>query len=697
MKKLLFLLPLLALGLVAVGGCPDRPAAPPKENVTKGQAKPDSTKNGLELLRTAQSADRYREALRLVNNGLGQTPGFRDKITLDARGRKFLEKTVGFSGDELQEAESPTFRPADAYHVAESFFFRDVHRTLETKELPAAQQAELCFRWVMQHVLLHEQGDENLPPAFILRRGYGSARDRAVVFLTLMRQFQMEGAVLVLPPAPEDVVLVGVIEPKSDTIRLFDPRLGMPVQTAAGKVASLQEVQGDAKLLAPSEITAEQFKSAEWRLVCPLYSLPLRMRELERALAGYDRITLYCDAVKLKDDLSRLTKMPVSIWSGPVRALRNSLSPDEGGTDKTARLKRLQADRLPVGSMVLALKQIKLGPEQLVNPALQHLMLGVIGGLVDKYDTWPAEMSLRGKEEEVIKRLERIQVFLDAYNLENLNDDADAHKEISQWRALAANAYEALALKDPRAQSLVNQLWGEDQYLTALLQVDMEDLPEKYAKNKKVLTRIVAHAIRDYLDLRSRWLRAQLWQDKAERDQAIADRAGADNKAAAGNAKSAWFNAKVNWQIYLDKGGLGPTGRARRLEMIEVLLKSPAEERGPTHALRQIMAMHVELHQYFAASINRARALHYEGNEAAIGVLQTLDNDLGDLLEKKGPGGEPELKSEVSKVLAALQGPERDMSASSVELLQRDWAPQGNVYWLKRHVRRQIELWDKGP
>src|SRR6516164_1312477 len=192
----------------------------------------------------------------------------------------------------------------------------------------------------MQHVLLHEQGDENLPPAFILRRGYGSARDRAVVFLTLMRQFQMEGAVLVLPPAPEDVVLVGVIEPRSDTIRLFDPRLGMPVQTAAGKVASLQEVQGDAKLLAPSEITAEQFKSAEWRLVCPLYSLPLRMRELERALAGYDRITLYCDAVKLKDDLSRLTKMPVSIWSCPVRALRNSLSPDEGGTDKSARLKR---------------------------------------------------------------------------------------------------------------------------------------------------------------------------------------------------------------------------------------------------------------------------------------------------------------------------------------------------------------------
>ena len=110
--------------------------------------------------------------------------------------------------------------------------------------------------------------------------------------------------------------------------------------------------------------------------------------------------------------------------------------------------------------------------------------------------------------------------------------------------------------------------------------------------------------------------------------------------------------------------------------------------------MTQIQTMHVELHQHFAASINRARVLHYEGNKAALAALQDLDQDIASLLEKKGPNGEPELKSEVSKVLAALNDPERKMSAISAALLQRDWAPNGNVYWLKRHIQRQIKLWE---
>ena len=44
------------------------------------------------------------------------------------------------------------------------------------------------FRWVMRNVLLHEQGDSWTPPAFTLRRGCGSALERALVFLALLRQ-----------------------------------------------------------------------------------------------------------------------------------------------------------------------------------------------------------------------------------------------------------------------------------------------------------------------------------------------------------------------------------------------------------------------------------------------------------------------------------------------------------------------------
>jgi hypothetical protein len=31
----------------------------------------------------------------------------------------------------------------------------------------------------------------------------------------------------------------------------------------------------------------------------------------------------------------------------------------------------------------------------------------------------------------------------------------------------------------------------------------------------------------------------------------------------------------------------------------------------------------------------------------------------------------------------------------SMELIQHDWTPQGNLDWLRQHVRRQIEQWEK--
>jgi hypothetical protein len=370
--------------------------------------------------------------------------------------------------------------------------------------------------------------------------------------------------------------------------------------------------------------------------------------------------------------------------------LRLFLPADDGGADKELRLKRLQAERLPATSVVLALKQIKLGPEQLINPALQQLTIGVIGDLIEKYDVQPSEMLLRGKEEEATDRLKRIQVFLEAYTLSGLAEDVEAHEAIGLWRTQAAAAYEALAMKDPRGPALISHLWGDDQYLLALLQVDSEERPERYPK--KLLTRIVAHAVRDHLDLRARWLKAQLWQDKAERDQVLADRAAADNKTAAASAQSAWLNAKYHWRLYLDKGGLGPQVRPQRIEAILGLLR---QERGPGSAMRQLTALHLELHQHYAASIDLARALHFEGSKEALERLHAIDEDLGQLLAKKPPADEPGLKKDVDTVLGALQGKERQSAAPSAALLQRDWTPKGNYDWLQKNVRRQIALWQK--
>jgi hypothetical protein len=696
MKKHLCWIPLFAALFGMIAGCPGNPTATLKDKI-KTAGKSDATKVALEMVRQAQTLDRYRDGLRLLNGGFAQASGFREKTVLPPDSRKFLESTVGLSADDLAEVESSSFRPADAFWLAEAFLFRDAARSLEIAGLSATQQADLGFRWAMRHVLLHEQGDEAPPPGFVLRRGYGSARDRALVFLTLMRQLDIDGAALVLPGS-QDVALVGVLDPKGTSVRLFDPRLGMAVHTKEGRIATLADVQADSKLLEASDLTAEQLKAGQWRLVVPLYSLPLRMRELERALtAQQERIVLYTDAAKLKADLERATGTAVSVWNAadgdattsPIRALRLFLPADEGGVDKQGRLKRVEAERLPIGSVVLALRQIKLGREHLVGPAWEHLIGAVIAGMVEKYELQPAEMGLRGREEEVTERLRRIQVFLEAQALGNLADDAEAQEAIAEWRSAAAAAYEKQASKAPDAQAQVNALWASDEYLMALLQVDSEERPERY--KRKILTRIVAHAIRDHIDMQARWLRAQIWLDKAEREQAIADRAGGDKAAA--TAKSAWLNARVNWRLYADKGGLPPAARSQRVDAIIAVLKSPSE-RAAMDAARLTAALHLELHQHYAAELNQARAWYMEGaKQEALKTLHRVEEDLAFLLARNPPSDEPGLKPEVDRVLAALKGPDRQITGPSLGLMNRDWAAQGTYYWLKRSVRRQIEMY----
>ena len=693
----------LAVALAALTGCTNGPAAPPKDKVAVKPGKSDSWKLGIDLIRQAQTPARYREGLQLLNSGLAESPSTRAKLALSASARKFLETTVALSSDELQEVESSTYRPAEAYYLAECFWLRDTAWTLEVAGLPAAEQADYCFRWVTQHVLLHEQQDDGLPPAFILRRGFGSARDRALVFLALMRQFQVEGGVLAHAAAPDDVWLVGVNEANAAGVRLFDPRLGMAVRRSDGQVATLKDAQGDAKLLQPSGLTAEQLKSGQWRLVCPLYSVSLRMAELERSVGALDRITLYLDAAKAKAELARATGATVAIWNSPAvndhvepsptRALRLFLPPDEGGIDKEGRLLRFKAESMPMTPILLALEQIKIGPRQLVRPALDYLVGGLIADLIAKYELQPAELLQRGKGEDVTQRLQRIQLFLEADALAGLADDPEFQKAVAEWRSAASAAYELLARKDPKGQAAVNYLWGEDQYLLALLQVDAEERPERYPR--KVVTRIVAHAVRDYLNLRARWLRAQLWLDKAEHDQLVADRAGPDNKTAAARAHSAWLNARVNWRLYTDKGGLGPFARQQRLEAVLAQLQRPIQDLGPVHAARLMEALHLDLHRHYVAQVNQARALHFEGAASALTLLRDVDSDLGDLLEKNKTTGEPGFKGEIAKILTALPAAERKTLGPSLELLQHDWAPQGNFYWLRQRVRRQIELWDK--
>ncbi|MFO0866503.1 MAG: hypothetical protein U0744_17970 [Gemmataceae bacterium] len=55
-------------------------------------------------------------------------------------------------------------------------------RQLTLSEPKDSQLPAVVIDWIARRVLLHEQEDENLPPVWTLRRGYGNGLDRALIF-----------------------------------------------------------------------------------------------------------------------------------------------------------------------------------------------------------------------------------------------------------------------------------------------------------------------------------------------------------------------------------------------------------------------------------------------------------------------------------------------------------------------------------
>jgi hypothetical protein len=691
----------LLFSLVVIPGCPTatKPVAPADKQ--KGSNKPNLRRLAIDLLRQAPDAPRCREALQLLNSHMQQHPEVAAAPALDAEARKFMQESAGVSADELAEVESQSFRPADAHYLAECFLLRDAARSLEIGGLSPAEAASRCFAWVQRRVLLHQQGDDWLPPALILRRGYGCARDRALVFLALLRQMRVhdqavEGCVFTLPAAPDDVVLVGVLAPLPKAtgeptagprdIYLFDPRLGLAVRTADRGVATLKEARADAKLLEPSGLTAEQLKTAQVRLACPLSEVSPRMHALEKELTVHERIVLHVDPARLQRQCAEAAGLPVSIWNAPggqdspLRSLRLFLPPDEGGIDKDNRRNLFESSLTPIIPMALALEQLHLGEIDLGRAAVSTLLL-IEADLCRKYDMQPHEMLLRGKGEEAIQRLQRARSFLEDENLSGLADNAEFQKDVAEWRAQAIAVYAALAGKEPNSQARVNSFWADDQYLQLLMQVDLELQPDRF--QKKTLTRIVAHGTRNYLIRRSQWLRATFWQDKAERDQVLANRAEAGNAAAAAAARGAWTNTRIAWNLYLDRAALGPPMRQQRLDAIRARLK-----RSEVQAAHLLEDLHLELRQYYAARLNQARAVYYaDGPKAATALLQNLDGELSALLDKG-------MNADVDAVRQQVNASANAALLRSLDFLGHDWGPRGNYYWLQQQVRRQLKMWE---
>jgi hypothetical protein len=647
-------------------------------------------------------------------------PEVRGTMRLDAADRTFLEKDVHLTDAELAEIDSSSFRTPDAHYLDECFLLHDAARTLEVRDLSPAQQADMDFQWVVRNVMLHEQGDTWLPAAFTVRRGYGSAVERALVFLALLRQARMEGCLIVVPDSAPLQFLVGALDSKAEDIVLFDARLGQALPGKDRKrVLTLKEALADPALLQPARIAPDQAKKLEAWLVCPLYALAPRMLELQNQLSlRFELIALHLNAKSLRDQVAAVTPLPVKVWNppaqgkappnSPTRCLSLFLPKEEGGLDPMKRAEFWAHSRIPSQNIEANLAQINVTKE-----LLPTTVFGTFHGVADlffaKYDLQVRELYLRGQYETIIRRQERLQAFARDDTLIGLAQDATFRKEVGEWEKVVRGAFAAMEDPNPqireKAQMLIQEIAWPDEFMKWMLEgavpvhaehIDPRDIwikhldkerplerdEQKERKKITLMSKIQAVGMRDYFAHELARSQALTSHEKAGRAQANVDAAAKPTKAVLSRSHDSWTVARNSWFFYLDRIPLSDT-IDQRLAQVRVRLRADPLESFDMR-LHLLESLHLDVHKYFQAKLNLAECKsHLEDTKKVAAYLADSKKEIEDL-QKKGLL-QAEIKA-LGESVQQMRPPFRTFYENRLELLAHDWTANGPWAWMLRAI-----------
>jgi hypothetical protein len=485
---LVLVIPLAVWMLGGTGGTTDtsRPGGEVEEN---------SLISAREALAKNTDLNTCRSAVLQINSYLAnhsdqRSPG------LTAGQKKLFQETFGLDAREMDEVEAGNYTVLDAHHLELCYLLRDAARSLEVKTpggSRGAQQTPLdlataAFGWVTREVRLDERPTPGtLPPTYTLQRGWGSGLERALVFLTLLTQFgaydgkptDLTGCLLMVRDKPGDAPrpwACGVLAGKDNDLYLFDPHLGLPLPGPDGKgVATLAAVCKDPALLAQLttgehryDVTAEQAKEAEARVVLPLSALSPRMRHLQEKLLPQARVRPAVDAgaeiERLKSAVGAGGDKPgtVTAWKEASTLLRNFLSEDEGGVDKgvSVPLRALAGFTTPDDPLVGHFPKKQLFefqltpwvalPDQLRDPTKFSYNVGLGSRVRDRFQTpfvasatQPGgirDSMIRGRYESAINKLTDEREFWHKA-LVARESVPDLDKQVEAWLAKATPVY----------------------------------------------------------------------------------------------------------------------------------------------------------------------------------------------------------------------------------------------------------------
>lgn len=479
-----------------LGGSP-----PPTTKRTSGSVQ--TNESGVETARQGLSRqtdlNACRSALQQINAELAEKPDMRPPALTEDQ-KDWLRDNVGLDGEELSEVASSHYTRLDNHHLFRCFLMRDAANALEIKgvrgkaggqavrEKPL-DQAVRAFAWAMREVRLHPSEGEASPPSFVLRRGWGTALERALVFLALLEQLgepdaPQRGLLGFLLQVPDDggsirLWACGVVIGDNKDVYLFDPHLGLPLPGPNGEgVATLAQAREQTEILAQLNIdekhrypvTKEQAQQAQTQLVCPLSVLSPRMRYLqEKLLAPAVRVRLAGDAVK---DVGRIEAAcsagaakptPVQVPKDKCTLLRRFLPADEGGTDTAFREQLFRRDLVPWTALPAVFRDERLFPQK--SPlGLQVRYLFANSFVTPTMEPGqPRDLLLRGRYSSAVEKLvgER-----DAWRslLEQRANAKDMQQQFQNWLDEANHVYAKLVTakssqEREKAEKQVEKLW----------------------------------------------------------------------------------------------------------------------------------------------------------------------------------------------------------------------------------------------
>ncbi|MBM3994897.1 MAG: hypothetical protein FJ303_12200 [Planctomycetes bacterium] len=702
MRHLLLLAILLPLVVVGCGRDPVRPAKPKNVSIEKG----DAFRRFVDSVRyhehttAGEEWTRFRSALDLLSGHFASADVVKSAREQSAEQRLFLKSEADLTEDEIAEVESTTFRSADAHYLDECFLLNEALRSLELDETPSEQRAEDIFRWMTRNVLLHEQGDSWTPPAFTLRRGRGSAIERALVFLAMLRQARIDGCLIVLPEKDVKHFLVGVVagDEKSSRLRLFDTRLGLAIWTKDGqRPASLHDALAEPTILSASQITADHAKKLEAWLVCPLYAMAPRMAELQKGLSRHLAVTTHLRAMDLAKNVRTASGLSTKVWNprkeagaaenSPTRCLRMFLPKQEGGVDESHRATLAGLARLPLADIFANYAEIQF-TDRLLPPTAHAIMTNITVSLLNKYELQPREMFLRGQFDPLLRRFERLQAFAQDESLFGLVDNEQFRTDLREWQKQLIDANANASHEDPKmrakAQQDMQALWNRDQFIGWMLALDKEERLEK-KHEKTVLTKVLAVGMREHFEAELLYVQAALHQEKAEVAQSLLRRQQAANAAAKLRVQEDWDRAASGWRFYVERVAIESA-------IERILRKARAVVPNPKNPFDQIdrqigllETLHLTIHKYFHAKLAQVECLErMEGAKGTPARLRAIQAEIETLL-KNGA-----VAADIKTLSQDRFAKEQPRNQKRLTLLARDWGDAGNLAWIKRHVEHRL-------